>query len=216
MKLGRIIAFIVFCEFAFQAKSADNVHVAVIDTLEINNPYFLVLRNSSANILADSARVGKRVVVALNQVQIFSGKKSIQLERGQIAVFQAKETYEVAKGKFFEVGFKPNRPELKRPEEWIEPTKNTVIYDDAEIRVFEERLAPHDIREIHSHAQRVVVRLNLVQLTDPRFHDTPKPGTGIQVPNTVKYAEPVVHAVKNTSDIPLFNVVIEYKIPHNN
>jgi len=216
MKLGRIIAFIVFFEFTFQAKSADNVHIAVIDTLEINNPYFLVLRNSSANILADSARVGKRVVVALNQVQIFSGKKSIQLERGQIAVFQAKETYEVAKGKFFEVGFKPNHPELKRPEEWIEPTKNTVIYDDTEIRVFEERLAPHDIREIHSHAQRVVVRLNLVQLTDPRFHDTPKPGTGIQVPNTVKYAEPVVHAVKNTSDIPLFNVVIEYKIPHNN
>ena len=91
-----------------------------------------------------------------------------------------------------------------------------MIYDDAEIRVFEERLAPYDIREVHSHAQRVVVRLNLVQLTDPRFHDIPKPGTGIQVPNTVKYAEPVVHAVKNTSDIPLFNVVIEYKISHNN
>ena len=119
-------------------------------------------------------------------------------------------------GQFFEVGFKTNHPELKRPEEWIEPTKNTVIYDDTEFRVFEERLAAHDIREVHSHAQRVVVRLNLVQLTDPRFHEVPKPGTGIQIPSTVKYAEPIVHAVKNTSDIPLFNIVIEYKISHIN
>jgi len=216
IKLVRILAIIIFCGFTFQAKPDEKLHVAVIDTVEINNPYFLVLRNSSVNVVSDSAQVGKRVVVALNSVKINTGKELIQLERGQIAVFQAKEMYQVELGQFFEVSFKTNHPELKQPEEWIEPTKNTVIYDDAEIRVFEERLAPHDTREVHSHAQRVVVRLNLVQLTDPRFHDIPKPGTGIQVPNTVKYAEPVVHAVKNTSDIPLFNVVIEYKISHTN
>jgi hypothetical protein len=194
------------------AKSAMKTSVIVSDTVEINNPYFYVLRNSSANVVTDTSQVAKRVVVALNHVKIKAGKKNIQLVRGQIAVFQPKETYRVESGQFFEVGFKQNRPELKRPEEWIEPTKNTVIYDDAEIRVFEERLEPHDIRAVHSHAQRVVVRLNLVQLTDPRFHDVPKPGSGIQVPNTVKYAEPIVHVVKNTSDIPLFNVVIEYKL----
>ena len=85
---------------------------------------------------------------------------------------------------------------------------------DAEFRVFEERLQPGDVRELHSHAQRLVVRLNQVQLTDPRHSPSGKPGTGIQVANTVKFAEPVVHAVKNLSNIPLFNIVIEFKIPH--
>ena len=213
-ELYKILAVLLICSFSLQAKPVEKM--AVTDSIEINNPYFYVLRNSSANVSEDTSKVGKRVIVALNKLNIQSGQKSIMLERGQIAVFQPKETYQVELGQFFEVGFKANHPELKRPVEWIEPTKNTVIYDDAEIRVFEERLPPHDTREVHSHAQRVVVRLNLVQLTDPRFHDIPKPGMGIQVPNTVKYAEPVVHAVKNTSDLPLFNIVVEYKILHNN
>ncbi|MCX6141852.1 MAG: hypothetical protein NTZ35_01395, partial [Ignavibacteriales bacterium] len=85
---------------------------------------------------------------------------------------------------------------------------------DDQIRVFEERLPPHGERQLHSHAQRVVVRLNLVQLTDPRFSENGTPGAGIQVPNTVKYAEPVIHVVRNLSDIPLFNIVIEFKVPH--
>jgi hypothetical protein len=214
--LFNILTILLFCCFAQPGKSAEKLSDNVTDSVEINNPYFYVLRNSLANVKSDSLHVGKRVFVALNNVEINTGKKIIHLERGQISVFQPKETYQVAKGKFFEVGFKQNHPVLKQPEQWIEPTKNIVVYDDPEIRVFEERLEPHDIREVHSHAQRVVVRMNLVQLTDPRFHDVPKPGSGIQVPNTVKYAEPIVHAVKNTSDIPLFNIVIEYKIDYKN
>jgi hypothetical protein len=32
------------------------------------------------------------------------------------------------------------------------------------------------------------------------------------VPNTVKFAEPMVHVVKNLSkDLPLFNIIIELK-----
>lgn len=93
-------------------------------------------------------------------------------------------------------------------------SKNTIVYEDAQFRIFEERLEAGDIRDLHSHAQRLVVRLNLVQLTDPRLNKEVKEGTGIQVPNTVKFAEPVVHAVKNLSKIPLFNIVIEFKIPH--
>jgi hypothetical protein len=30
----------------------------------------------------------------------------------------------------------------------------------------------------------------------------------------VKFAEPIVHVVRNLSDIPLFNIVIEFKVPH--
>ena len=100
-------------------------------------------------------------------------------------------------------------------EQWVEPLKNTIVYEDEQIRIFEERLLPQDVRELHSHAQRLVVRLNKVQLTDPRFSKEVKEGTGIQVPNTVKFAEPIVHAVKNLSDIPLFNIVIEFKVPHS-
>ncbi|MEI6751824.1 MAG: hypothetical protein WCK78_01525 [Paludibacter sp.] len=210
--LDKILIVWLFCFLVQTGKAAEKMPSTIKDTVEINNPYFYVLRNSSANVSTDTSKIGKRVVVALNPIKIKTAKKNILLNRGQIAVFQPKETYQVVSGNFFEVGFKSNHPELKRPEEWIEPMKNKVVYDDPEIRVFEERLEPQDIREVHSHAQRVVVRFNLVQLTDPRFHDVPKPGSGIQIPNTVKYAEPIVHAVKNTSDIPLYNVVVEYKL----
>jgi hypothetical protein len=88
------------------------------------------------------------------------------------------------------------------------------VYEDEQIRVFEERLDGGDERPLHSHAQRVVVRLNEVQLTDPRFPKSERPGAGIQVPNTVRFAEPMVHVVKNLSKIPLFNIVLEFKIPH--
>ena len=95
---------------------------------------------------------------------------------------------------------------------WIEPMKNTTVYEDAELKIFEERLAAGDTRELHSHLQRVVVRLNDVQLTDPRTKPNGSPTGGFQIPNTVKFAEPVQHVVKNLSAIPLFNVVIEFKV----
>jgi hypothetical protein len=205
-----IFILIFFCVLTLSVKASGIKG----DSIEINNPYFFVLRNTNLQLETDTNHVGKRVLVALNHVEIRKSGKAIKLERGQIAVFHPKESYSVLTGNFFEIGFKVNHPPLKVPEQWIEPTKNIVVYDDPELRVFEERLASGDTREVHSHAQRVVVRLNLVQLTDPRFHDKPKAGSGIQVPNTVKYAEPIVHAVKNTSEIPLFNIVIEYKVPH--
>ncbi len=94
----------------------------------------------------------------------------------------------------------------------MEPPKNAIVYEDEIFRVFEERLAPGDTRELHSHAQRVVVRLNKVQLTDPRFYPDGVDGQGIQIPNTVRFAEPMVHVVKNLSkDTPLSNIIIEFK-----
>jgi hypothetical protein len=85
-----------------------------------------------------------------------------------------------------------------------------------EIRIFEERLAPGETRALHSYVQRVVVRLNHVQLTDPRVRPEGSPGEGIQVPNTARFAEPVVHVVNNQSkDTPLFNIIIEFKYAHH-
>ena len=184
------------------------------DSVAVDNEYFKVLKNSAACTTAHSPNFGTRVIVALGNVTVESSKGTLTLERGKIAVFLAHESYKSPTGEFFEVAFKTNHPPLKAPEQWLEPEKNTVVYEDDQFRVFEERLPPHGERQLHSHAQRIVVRLNLVQLTDPRFSENGTPGAGIQVPNTVKYAEPVIHVVRNLSDIPLFNIVIEFKVPH--
>jgi len=184
------------------------------DSVALDNDYFRVLQNSAACTTAHTTNFGTRVIVALTTVNIESSKGTLTLERGNIAVFLAKESYKSPTGEFFEVAFKTNHPPLKTPEEWFEPEKNTIVYEDEQFRVFEERLPPHGERSLHSHAQRVVVRLNLVQLTDPRFQKNDTPKGGIQVPNTVKFAEPIVHVVRNLSDIALFNIVIEFKVPH--
>jgi len=178
----------------------------------IDNPYFRVLKNESAPQEANT-NIASRVIVALRNVQIQSPRGDQKLDRGQIAVFNPGETFKIT-GEYFEVSFKADHPPLKEPSEWIEPSKNTIIHDAPEFRIFEEQLGPGDTRAIHSHAQRVVIRLNEVQLIDPRFHEKAGPGKGgLQVPDTAKYADPIVHVVKNLSQIPLDNIVIEYKIP---
>ena len=186
----------------------------ISDSAEIDNEYVRVYKNYAACQTAQTPGFSTRVIVALTNVNIESSKGAVNLERGQIAVFRSEESYESPVGEYFEVAFKINYPPLKSPEEWIEPIKNTIIYEDEQFRVFEERLEPGDDRELHSHAQRIVVRLNEVKLTDPRFNPSGTSKGGIQIPNTVKFAEPIVHVVRNLSKIPLFNIVIEFKISH--
>lgn len=187
---------------------------AYADSVALENEYFKVMMNSTACTSAHTPGFGTRVIVALNTMKIHSSKGDLTLERGNIAVFPAKESYDRPTGEFFEVAFKLNHPPLKAPEQWLEPEKNNIVYEDEQFRVFEERLAPRSNRQLHSHAQRVVVRLNEVQLTDPRFYSDSTAKGGIQVPNTVRFAEPIIHVVRNLSKIPLFNIVIEFKVPH--
>jgi hypothetical protein len=186
------------------------------DSVAVDNQYVTVLRNSVRFASTQSSGFGTRIIVALGSVKVKNSRGIIELARGNVAVFRANESYRIPRGDYFEVALKTDHPPVKGPEEWIEPEKNIVVYDDPEIRIFEERLAPGETRALHSHAQRVVVRLNHVQLTDPRVRPEGSPGGGIQVPNTAKFAEPVVHVVKNLSkDTPLFNIVIEFKYPHH-
>jgi len=182
------------------------------DSIAIDNPFFKVVRDGALFSLSNTSNIGTRIIAALDIIKFKSSRGVINIKRGEIAVFKENEFYEVPKGSYFEIALKKNHPDLAKPSEWVEPTKNIVVYEDNEFRVFEEHLNPGDTRELHSHAQRVVVRLNDVQLTDPRIHPNGKPGTGMQVANTVKYAEPMVHVTKNLSKKPLFNIVIEYKI----
>jgi hypothetical protein len=190
------------------------LHATSSDTPVIDNEYVRVFKSITSPDKSMNGLFGTRVIVALEKMTINSNKGSMALDRGNVAVFLENDSYSISNGQFFEILFKKNHPVLKKPAEWIEPLKNTIVYEDEQIRIFEERLAPGDDRELHSHAQRVVVRLNEVQLTDPRYYPVGQPGTGIQVPNTVRFAEPVVHVVRNLGKIPLFNVVIEFKVPH--
>ncbi len=184
------------------------------DSVALDNNYVRVMRNSTFENASDKELFSTRVIVALTQLKVKSDKINKTLNRGEIAVMNPNESCRVSGGEYFEVAFKKNHPPVKGPDEWLEPVKNTVVYEDEQFRVFEERLAPGDTRELHSHAQRVVVRLNEVQLTDPRTKPNGTVGGGIQVTNTVKFAEPVVHVVKNLSkDTPLFNIVLEFKVP---
>ena len=191
-----------------------NFAIANKDSVALDNAYIKVLRDEAACTLANTPNFGTRIIVALDKVKFKSNRGTIKIKRGQIAVFLENEFYDLPRGSYFEIALKKDHPLLTKPSEWVEPLKNKIIYENTEFRVFEERLDPGDTRELHSHAQRVVVRLNQVQLTDPRNSPNGKPGTGIQVANTVKFAEPVVHVTKNISKIPLFNIVIEYKIEY--
>lgn len=188
---------------------------APADSVALENDYVRIMSNSAACSAVNTPKYGTRLIVALTDVRFESSKGVMKLRRGEIAVFLRHESYNSPTGEYFEVAFKTDHPLVKGPEQWIEPLKITVVYEDEEFRVFEERLDPGDDRELHSHAQRIVVRLNEVQLTDPRKHPNGTPGGGIQVPNTVRFAEPIVHVVRNLSKTtPLFNIVIELKVPH--
>jgi hypothetical protein len=189
----------------------EHVAIANTDSVALDNAYMKVLRDGAACTLANTPNFGTRIIVALDKIKFKSNRGTIKIKRGEIAVFLENEFYDLPKGSYFEIALKKVHPPLTKPKEWFEPMKNTIVYENDEFRVFEERLNPGDERPLHSHAQRVVVRLNQVQLTDPRY-SVGKPGTGIQVANTVKFAEPMVHVTKNLSKIPLFNIVIEYKI----
>jgi hypothetical protein len=181
------------------------------DSVALENDYVKVMRHSSVGFSGDHSIYGTRVIVALTDTRIEFNRLSKTIKRGEVSVYQPDERYIIKEGDYFEVVFKKNHPMPKMPKEWIEPLKNKTVFENNEFRIFEERLEAGDTRELHSHAQRVVIRLNEVQLTDPRFHPNGTVGGGIQVPNTVKFAEPVTHVVKNLSKTPLFNIIIEFK-----
>lgn len=202
----------------FKVYQLPELNIVSKDSIALENDYVRVMKNATVKSATDADLFGKRIVVALNPLDCKTAAGIKTLKRGEIIVFKSEESYGLEKGDYFEVAFKLKHPEPKGPEEWFEPLKNKIVYEDELFRVFEERLAPGDTRELHSHSQRIVVRLNNVQLTDPRFKPNGAPEEGIQVPNTVKFAEPMVHVVKNLSkDTSLFNIIIEFKTPiYNN
>ena len=179
-------------------------------TPALENDYVLVTRDAAPCASAKQPGCGDRVIVALGSIEITKGKSLQHLNRGDIVVFTAGESYTAPKGgSFFEVNIKPNHPPVKSPAEIIPPEKNAIRYDGAEFFVFEERLAVGDTRARHSHSQRVVMQLNKTRLQ--QWPDgEPEIFVDI-VPDRAAFNAPVIHTAKNVGDAPLRGVVIEFK-----
>jgi hypothetical protein len=197
----KLISFLIFgftilinsklVAFNFQERSADSI--------VLENAFVRVVKNGSVKTSEGSDLFGKRVIVALSELTYKERENIKTLQRGEIVVFLPSEPTNIKKGEYFEIAIKKNHPNPKGPERWLDAIKNKTVYEDNLFRVFEERLDSGDTRKLHSHSQRLVVRLNYVQLTDPRFKPNGTPGKGLQIPNTVKFAQPMVHVVKNLS-----------------
>lgn len=151
-----------------------------------------------------------RIIVALSNVDVNSVRGTRRLTRGDIAVFEPKESFvQPVAGAYFEVVIKPKRPPVLSPKEIILPEKNAIVYDSDRFFVFEERLEPGDTRPRHSHSQRVVIQLNATTL-----QQWPEGGAEVLRDMRVDQAafnEPVIHVVKNVGTRPLRGIVIEFK-----
>ena len=171
----------------------------------LENDFVRVFRNS-APCAAGAASCGDRVVVALGSVEV-SGQK---MERGDVNVFKTGEKYAPPKsGEYLEVVIKPGHPKVMAPSARTPPPPgNKVLYDGKEFTIFEEKMQPGEISSSHSHNQRVAIFLNRTQVQ--QWTDG-KSETRELVPDLVTFRPAVVHISKDVGDIPIRNILIEFK-----
>lgn len=179
-------------------------------TPALENDYVRVMRDTVMCAISKPAECGDRIIVALGNIELQSGKSRRKMKRGDIAVFKHRESYRTPSGgSYLEVNIKPNHPPVQSPSEIIPPAKNAMRYNGERFFVFEERLAVGDTRARHSHSQRVVIQLNKTRLQ--QWPDgQPEIFVDI-VPDRVAFNPPVIHVAKNVGDAPLRGIVIEFK-----
>ncbi len=175
----------------------------------LENDYVRVSRDEAPCAQAGTPGCAERVIVAMGEIQLRFGKVLRAMRRGEVAVFKAGESYRPPEaGAYFEVAIKPNHPPAKSPAEIIPPAKNTIVYEGERFFIYEERLAPGDTRERHSHSQRVEIRINqgplLRQIIDGK--DALQ-----EPPSVVNFREPIIHTVTNVGDMALWNFILEFK-----
>ncbi|HVA13949.1 MAG TPA: hypothetical protein VNF99_11915 [Stellaceae bacterium] len=173
--------------------------------IALENDYVRVSRDAVPFAAAGN---GDRVIVAMGTLTLRAAGTPKTLSRGEFAVFAPGQAYDLPVGAaFFEVAIKPDHPPVKTPTEIIPPAKNMLLYEGERFFVYEEKLDPGDIRPRHSHCQRVEIRLNNGPMLDQWF-DAPRPP---MQPGIVNWREPVIHTVRNVGDMPLRNLIIEFK-----
>ena len=171
----------------------------------LENDFVRVFRNS-APCAAGAASCGDRIVVALGSVEV-SGQK---MERGDVKIFKTGEKYAPPKsGEYLEVVIKPGHPKVMAPSARTPPPPgNKVLYDGKEFTIFEEKMQPGEISLSHSHNQRVAIFLNRTQVQ--QWTDG-KSETRELVPDLVTFRPAVVHISKDVGDVPIRNILIEFK-----
>ena len=175
----------------------------------LENDYVRVSRNEAPCAQAGAPGCAERAIVAMGEIDLRFGKVRRAMQRGEVAVFKADESYRPPEsGAYYEVAIKPNHPPVKSPAEIIPPAKNTIVYEGERFFVYEERLAPGDTRARHSHSQRIEIRVNqgplLRQIIEGR--DAPQ-----EPPPVVNFREPIIHTVTNVGDMALWNFILEFK-----
>jgi hypothetical protein len=181
------------------------------DAPALENAYVRVTRNGALCAAAASPGCATdRIIVALSRVDVNSIRGTQRLERGDVLVFGANESYvQPVAGAYFEVVLKSDRPRVMSPKEIIAPEKNSIVHDAPRFFIFEERLQPGDTRDRHSHSQRVVIQLNATRLQQWPEGE-PEVLRDMRV-DQAAFNEPVIHVVKNVGDKPLRGIVIEFK-----
>jgi hypothetical protein len=171
----------------------------------LENDFVRVFKNS-APCAAAAPDCGDRVFVALGSVEL-NGKK---MERGDIQGFKSGERYSAPKsGNYLEVDIKPAHPQVNAPKAGTPPPpENKVLYAGKDFTVFEEKMQPGEKSVAHSHNQRVAIFLNrtlVQQWTDGNVE------TRELVPDVVSFRPAVVHTSKDVGNIPIHNILIEFK-----
>lgn len=173
----------------------------------LDNAHVRVTRNAAPCAAAGDG-CGRRILVALGDVEIPRAERR-RLTRGDVVVFPAGQAYAApAQGDYLEVNIKRGRPPIASPDVILPPDKNTILHQDDDFFIFEEKLDPGDTRARHSHRERVVIVLNETRLQ--QWPDGAPELLRNQVPDDVRFNPPVVHVVKTIGKRPLRNIVIEF------
>ena len=175
----------------------------------LENDYVLVSRNIAPCAIVSEGKCEDRVILAMGDLTLASGGKKRQLKRAEIAVFDAKQSYEVAVGSpFFEIAIKPKHPPISAPAERIAASANLPLYQGKSFFIYEEVLPVGGTRPRHSHAQRVEIRLNHGPMLRQQVW---RDGKMVETePVIVNWREPVIHVVHNIGDLPLRNFILEF------
>jgi hypothetical protein len=181
------------------------------DAPALDNAYVRATRNGAPCASAQTPGCATdRIIVALSPVDVNSVNGTRRLQRGDIAVFGAKDSYvQPVGGAYFEVVLKADRPPAQKAKEIIPPEKNSIVHTTERFFVFEERLEPGDTRPRHSHNQRVVIQLNATRLRQWPEGE-PEVLRDMRV-DQAAFNEPVIHVVKNVGGKPLRGIVIELR-----
>lgn len=175
----------------------------------LENDYVMVSRNMAPCAVATDGKCEDRVILAMGDLTLAAAGKKRPLQRAEIAVFGARQSYEIAVGSpFFEIAIKPKHPPIRAPAERITAPANLAVHQGKTFFIYEEILPVGGTRPRHSHAQRVEIRLNNGPMLRQQVW---RDGKMAEIePTIANWREPVIHVVHNIGDLPLRNFILEF------